>query len=492
MNSLSRQTTEHLIQSLQAGEIDNTEAAKRIAQLHTANTENYTQTLITGIIIAGLSWAVTGGSIIIPAAIAFLTWESYSNQRRDRLDAFKHISQGRILDYLPDEEREFFEPLLTENLTEQELQNPQGQDAPRSEAETQTQKGIHPQLQNIECGDVAAVIAHTLKPLILTARPRVGKGILTAQAIAQAKQQHGVSVWVIQPKPAPGELGYWKQADRFLGFYLEDYEIDDPAIAEQLTTFFKEWRASPHRPTILIIDELVKIKAMQPTWYKKFLLPQCVVEGSSGETDHRFLWLITVSPLVGDLGMSGGNRSVFDIMTLQTVVTRDHRESFKKSVASLEALPSDEQFKISPVGTLVFHSAIGLWAAVPSYPVPQILPSDRLCPEIARLFQSVSTRETISESNLSAETVSESISNRETSISQDLQTSLASPEIISFQSISDHEPMPNRARVCLELKQKGWTQTDIIELIWGVKAGGSEGYKKAIAEYRAIASEYNL
>ena len=83
MNSLSRQTTEHLIQSLEAGEIDHTEAAKRIAQLHTANTENYSQTLITGIVIAGLSWALTGGSIIIPAAIAFLTWESYSNQRRD-------------------------------------------------------------------------------------------------------------------------------------------------------------------------------------------------------------------------------------------------------------------------------------------------------------------------------------------------------------------------------------------------------------------------
>ena len=146
----------------------------------------------------------------------------------------------------------------------------------------------------------------------------------------------------------------------------------------------------------------------------------------------------------------------------------------------------------SPVGTLVFHSAVGLWAAVPSYPVPQILPGDRLCPEIAHLFQTVSTRETISESSFPAETISDSISNRETSISPSSQASLDSPEIISFQGVSDHEPMPSRVRVCLELKQKGWTQTDIIELIWGVKAGGSEGYKKAIAEYRAIASEYNL
>ena len=492
MNSLSRQTTEHLIQSLEAGEIDHTEAAKRIAQLHTANTENYAQTLIVGIIIAGLSWAVTGGSIIIPAAIAFLTWESYSSERRDRLQAFKDISQGQILEYLPDEERELFETLLAEKPTEQGLQHPKAQDVPRTQDETPAQSGIHAQLLNIECGDVAQVIAQNLKPLILTARPRVGKGIFTAQTIAYAKQTHGAAVWVLQPKPTPSELGYWKQADRFLGVYLEDYEIDDPAIAERLTAFFRDWRAAPARPNILVIDELVKIQAMQPTWYKKFLLPQCLVEASSGETDHRFLWLLTVSPLVSDLGLTGGNRSAFDLMTLQTSESKEHAQSVKKSLSTLQSVPTDDHFKISPVGILVFHSAFGKWAAVPSYPVPQILPGDRLCPEIARLFQAVSTRETISESSLSAETVSDSISNRETTILQDSQASLASPEIISFQSISDHEPMPNRARVCLELKQKGWTQTDIIELIWGVKAGGSEGYKKAIAEYRAIASEYNL
>jgi len=202
------------------------------------------------------------------------------------LNAFKHIAQGQILEYLPDEEREFFEPLLAEKPTEQGFQNPEDQGAAHTEIETVAQKGIHRQVLNIEC------------------------------------------------------------RDSFLGFYVEDYEIDDPTIAEQLTTFFREWRSSPSRPTILFIDELAKLKAMQPTWYKKFFIPQCVVEGSSGETEHRFLWLATISPLIGDLGISGGDRSVFDIVTLQTVATRDHRESVKKSVASLEALPTDEQFKI--------------------------------------------------------------------------------------------------------------------------------------------------
>ncbi len=496
MNSLPSKTTLHLIESLESGNIDHTEAARQIARIHTAKSENYAQTLITGIVLAGISWSLTGGSVIIPIAIAFLTWETYNDQRRERLEAFKHIAQGQILEYLPDADREVFESLLTEKLTEQGFQDSEHQDAAHIPTETQSQSGIHRQLQNIECGDVAQVIAHTLKPILLTARPRVGKGILITHAIAHAKRMHSASVWVIQPKPAPGELGYWKQADRFLGFYVEDYEIDDPAIAEQLTTFFKEWRASPNRPTILVIDELAKIKAMQPTWYKKFLLPQCVVEGSSGETDHRFLWLMTVSPLVGDLGLSGGDRSTFDIMTLQTVATRDHRESVKKSVASLEALPTDDDFKKSPVGTLVFHSAIGSWAAVPSYPVPQILPGDRLCPEIRALVQPGSTFGSNLEPGLNpvqhSEPGSNLGSNREPYTQRALTTNPLDPVHGSVQPGSELEPMPNRTRVVVELNRRGMGQTEIIELIWGVKKGGTKGYQTALEEYRAIASEYDL
>jgi hypothetical protein len=496
MNSLPSKTTLHLIQSLESGDIDHTEAARQIARIHTAKSENYAQTLITGIVLAGVSWALTGGSVIIPIAIGIMTWDTYSNQRRERLEAFKHIAQGQILEYLPDADREVFESLLTEKPTEQGFQNPAPQDAPRTEPETVAQKGIHRQLMNIECGDVAQVITQELRPLIISARPRTGKGILTAQSIAYAKQVHGAYVAVIQPKPAPQELGYWKQADRFLGFYVEEYAVDDPFIADQLTTFIREWRANSHRPTILVIDELANLKAMQPTWYKEFFLPQCVVEGSSGETDKRVLWLLTVSPLIGDLGISGGNRAAFDLITLQTIASRDHRASFKKSVESLEALPTDDDFKKSPVGTLVFHSAIGLWAAVPSYPVPQILPSDRLCPELRALVQPGSIVGSNLEPGLNPVQHSEPGSNlgstREPYTQRTLEPNSQNPVHGSVQPGSELEPMPNRARVVVELNRKGMGQTEIIELIWGVKKGGTKGYQNALDEYRAIVSEYDL
>ncbi len=492
MNNLPSKTTLHLINSLENGEIDHTEAAKRIAQLHTANSENYAQTLTIGILCAGASWALTGGSFIIPIAIGLMTWETYSNQRRDRLEAFKHISQGQILEYLPDEERELFQSLLTEKETEQGFQNPEAQDAPRTEPEKPAQSGIHSQLLNIQCGDIAEVVTRKLKPLFLTARPRVGKSIFTAHAIAHAKQRYGAAVWVLQPKPTPSELGYWKQADRFLGLYLEDYPIDDPAIADKMTAFFMEWRASPSRPILLVIDELVKIQAMQPTWYKKFLIPQCVVEGSSGETDHRFLWLLTQSPLVSDLGMSGGNRSVFDFMTLQTIDSKEHGESVKRSVSSLKALPADQDFKKSPEGVLAFHSSFGSWAAVPSYPVPKILPTDRLCPEIMALVPSGSVVSSLTEPSGTHGTQNEPGFGLGS-----MPRTLATETITPYPSNSvpgsvPSEPIPNRARIVCELYRRGVTQTDIIEMIWGATKGGGKAYQTALDEYRAIVAEHDL
>ncbi|MBF2079842.1 MAG: hypothetical protein IGR76_15315 [Synechococcales cyanobacterium T60_A2020_003] len=243
----------------------------------------------------------------------------------------------------------------------------------------------HPQIQNIQLGDIALSLAHSLKPTIVTARPRVGKGIIISHALAHAKRIHGVTVWVLQPKPAPTELGYWQQADRFLGINLEDYPKDDETVATELTKFFMQWRSQAHRPTLLIVDELVKIQAMQPKWYKSQLIPQMLVEGSSGETDRRYLWALTQSPLVSDLGMSGGNRSAFDVMAIERLETQEHAESVKASIRSLEALPKAADYERSPVGCLMFHSAYGQWAAVPEYDVPQLDPSDHLCAELQAL-----------------------------------------------------------------------------------------------------------
>jgi hypothetical protein len=172
-----------------------------------------------------------------------------------------------------------------------------------------------------------------------------------------------------------------------LGLNLEDYPKDDPQVAAQMTAFFLAWRSQAYRPTLLVIDELVKIQAMQPKWYKDFLIPQCIVEGSSGETDKRYLYLVTQSPLVGDLGMSGGNRSTFDFMAIEKASTSEHLESVRKSVTSLRSTPSAADYQRSPVGCLAFHSGAGCWFAVPEYGVPRIAAGDELCAELLALVR---------------------------------------------------------------------------------------------------------
>jgi hypothetical protein len=384
MNQLPSKTTLQMIQAIESGEISHLEAGARLAKINLARQDPYTKTLIGGLLLVGLAWTITGGSIIIPAAIALLTFDQFTTARNTRLASFQSIARGDFLAYLPEADRALFTESESETQSPQASQNPIDQGAAGTKADKPTEQGIqvHPQLQNIQLGDISLSLAHKIKPTIVSARPRVGKGIIVSHAIAHAKQIHGVTAWVLQPKPATGELGYWKHADRFLGINLEDHPRDCPIVAAQMTEFFMAWRAQPSRPTMLVIDELVKIQAMQPKWYKDFLIPQCIVEGSSGETDRRYLYLVTQSPLVGDLGMSGGNRSSFDFMAIETAETTDHAESIKQSVPSLKAIPTAADFQISPIGSLIYHTALGRWAAVPRYDIPTIAPTDILCPEL--------------------------------------------------------------------------------------------------------------
>lgn len=229
--------------------------------------------------------------------------------------------------------------------------------------------------------DVAGGLAGRFRPSVITARPRVGKSLMVSAAMALLKQ-HGVTIWVIQPKPSPQELAYWKHADRFLGFWAESLPQDDEAMIDRMTTFIQEWRSQVHRPTLLFIDEGLMLEAKFPKWFKNDFKAQIVVEGSSGETDKRILWVATQSPLVTDLGLTTGKRSAFDLVTLQKADTTDHAHMVRSSYKSIEAIPDRSDFAASPVGSMIYHSAVGLWCAVPQLPLPTITPTDQLCPEL--------------------------------------------------------------------------------------------------------------
>ncbi|MGB3137024.1 MAG: hypothetical protein WBB18_09495, partial [Nodosilinea sp.] len=230
--------------------------------------------------------------------------------------------------------------------------------------------------ESFRVGNPAAILAARMRPTLISANPRVGKGLTVAHAYRQAQVKQGAVVWVIQPKYHPKEHGYWKQADNVLGFMADSLEskedIDD--ICEQMQKFIFAWRQLPQRPKVLIIDELAMMKTAFKAWYEGFLKSQLTMELSSGETDDRALWAITQSSLVGDIGVSGGMRATFDLLTIQTPSSQSHLESLRKSDTSIPPIEDEVIFErsFSPKQAVFYHSEIKEWLPMVAYEVPEL------------------------------------------------------------------------------------------------------------------------
>ncbi|MBD2429216.1 hypothetical protein [Phormidium sp. FACHB-1136] len=226
-------------------------------------------------------------------------------------------------------------------------------------------------------GNPATILAQRLRPTLISANPRVGKGVTVAHAYRQA-QANGAAVWVIEPKYHPKEHWYWESADQILGFMADELETKDAieAMQDQMQAFIFAWRQIPTRPKVLIIDELAMLKVTFKTWYESFLKPQLVMELSSGETDDRALWAMTQSSLVGDIGVSGGMRSTFDLLTLQTPTSQGHLESLRASDKTIPAIDDPALFErsFSPKQAVFYHSALDEWLPMVAYEVPKLEP----------------------------------------------------------------------------------------------------------------------
>ena len=230
--------------------------------------------------------------------------------------------------------------------------------------------------ESFRVGNPAAILAARMRPTLISANPRIGKGLTVAHAYRQAQVKQGAVVWVIQPKYHPKEHGYWEQADNVLGFMADSLEskedIDD--ICEQMQRFIFAWRQLPQRPKVLIIDELAMMKTAFKAWYEGFLKSQLTMELSSGETDDRALWAITQSSLVGDIGVSGGMRATFDLLTIQTPSSQSHLESLRKSDTSIPPIEDEVIFErsFSPKQAVFYHSEIKEWLPMVAYEMPEL------------------------------------------------------------------------------------------------------------------------
>jgi hypothetical protein len=506
MNNLPSKTTFQLIESLESGEIDVTEAARRIAQVHTVKSEAYAQTLIGGMVLAGIAWAVTGGSAIIPAVIAYLTWDTYQTERKERLQSFNHISQGKILEYLPDADRELFTELLSETQSQQEIQNPDDQGTTRAESETQSQQGTQPAAAASQVKiDIAAHFLENLRCAFLCAPPRTGKGVVAA-AIMNGFKRRFPDGWLgsCTIKQFNLENWYWQWSDRHINPSLES-GIDPIATAKEIYSLYLDWMttpSSPMKPSLLIIDELrdtlLRLKGVImsevssdfPNGKKDFtdwLRDELVSAATMNQCHDRYVLLI--APVNTATALTFTSANALQSYAAYVLVTPSEL-SFTKAGNSVFSAPTiaavDEKF--TGWHGLGWSTKGSQWLGIPKVNAV----------EISQKYQakfpgssSVQTVEPGSKLSSNREPGSSLVQIDEPYTRQSLEASFENSVHSSKTYGSDLEPTPNRLSMVRELNRREWSQTEIIEFLWGVKKGGTRGYQIALDEYREIVSQLN-
>lgn len=220
--------------------------------------------------------------------------------------------------------------------------------------------------------DVAQILASQERPTFIVGPDRVGKG-MTVQFAYRAMRAKGYQVWLIQPKPAPQEKHYWADCDEVLSFNLSDTTEQESApehqaLQKDVRAFIGAYRQAAGDKKLLILDELFMVSQVWPDFTKKFLKGVIAQETSSGVTYGRLLWTITQNGQLGDIGISGGSRSLFDLVAIQRPDSGPHLEALSRSYTGLPGIdPSLFEMSESPKKTVIYHSAVGEWLPMVAY-----------------------------------------------------------------------------------------------------------------------------
>ena len=506
MNSLPSKTALRLIEGIKSGTIAPNEAARQIAQIHTAQQENYAQTIISGLVLTGIAWAVTGGSLIIPVVLALLTYEQFQTQRQSRRQAFQDINRGNFLEYLPEADRELFEALEAEITSPVEVTSPAiapsfVSPAIALKAESQVQESA---CRVSKMTDVATHFLNNLRCTFLCAPPRTGKGIVAAAMMLGFKQQQPKS-WLgsCTIKQFNQEDWYWQWSDQHINPSLET-GADLIAAARSIYGLYIDWTSTPSsaaNPSLLVIDELrdtlLRLKGVTmnqvtpdfPNGSKDFadwLRDELVSAATLNQCHHRFVLLL--APVNTATALTFSSANALQSYAAYVLATPEELSFTKGGNSAFTAPPialNDSRF-MGWYG-LGWSTKGNEWLGIPNVPELDL-------EKLKRYRLSGSSRVQESEPGSKQgdrfEPGSSLGSTSEPYVGKGLELDSDPWVQGSVQPSSELEPAPNRTQITLELNRRGWTQTDIIELLWGVKKGGTKGYQIALEEYRAIVSEW--
>ncbi len=224
--------------------------------------------------------------------------------------------------------------------------------------------------------DIALKMAEVPKSTIIAASPRVGKGVVVSMAITNIRQLYpDLEIWLIDPKNEPTELHYWSLIDpnKRCHFDLRDYDLDPSEASELFEAFLIRFNQSKSARKLLIIDEFVMLNQKCTKAFtdklKDFIVGIC----SSGETSPdlglgRFVWAITQSPYVSDIGF----KTKAALTTFQRVFLLNVASiQLYNLAASASFVPSGLDKEVADLlevtGRAFYYSRSNSWHPVPNY-----------------------------------------------------------------------------------------------------------------------------
>lgn len=237
-----------------------------------------------------------------------------------------------------------------------------------------------PTSSKLEPVDIALEMAKVPKSTIIAASPRVGKGVVVSMAIAHLRQLHpDLEIWLIDPKDEPTERHYWAgiDPDKRCHFDLRDFDVDVEGAIEAFSDLLSRFNRSQSHRKLLIIDEFVTLnqKCAGPfmNQLKDFIVGIC----SSGEVNPdmgigRFVWAVTQSPYVSDLGF----KTKAALATFQRVFLLSKASiNLYQLAVSASFVPAGFEQKLNRLlevtGRIFYYSRTDSWHPIPIYNLPK-------------------------------------------------------------------------------------------------------------------------
>ena len=229
--------------------------------------------------------------------------------------------------------------------------------------------------------DIALQMAQVPKSTIVAASPRVGKGVVVTMAIGHLTSLHpDLEIWLLDPKDEPTERHYWAliDPDKRCHFDLRPFDLNIEEAIILFEKFLIRFNQSSSHRKLLIIDEFVMLNQKCAGSFmnrvKDFIVGIC----SSGETSPdqgigRFVWVITQSPYVTDIGF----KTKAALTTFQRVFLLNMASLQLYSLAaSASFVPSGLEKEVEALleitGRAFYYSRTNSWHPVPSYELPNV------------------------------------------------------------------------------------------------------------------------